>query len=174
MCIIDKYYHKVKFILLEYKNIQDLDNSYITQYLNTCGNELNNTLVENYNNKLLHNEEIQINKKKHNNPIKTLYKNLARKLHPDKNNNKSDEFIEINKAYENDDFLTLFIHSYENQYYSNVNTDIDTELILLLDNEIKKIEDEINTIKNKIHWKWINANNDLEKELIHNYIKTQI
>lgn len=172
MCIIDKYYHKIKFILLEYKNILDLDNSYITQYLNTCGNELNNTLVENYNNRLLYNEEIQINKKKHSNPIKILYKNLARKLHPDKNCNKSDEFIKINKAYENNDFLTLFILSYENKYYTNVT--IDTELISLLDNEIKKIEDEINTIKNKIHWKWINANNDLEKEIIHNYIKTQI
>lgn len=172
MFIIDKYYHKVKFILLEYKNILDLDNNYITQYLNSCGNELNNTLVENYNNKLLNNEEIQINKKKHNNPIKILYKNLARKLHPDKNNNKSDEFIEINKAYENNDFLTLFIYSYENKYYNN-NINIDKELISLLDYEIKKIEDEINIIKNKVHWKWANTNDDLEKEIIHNFIKTQ-
>ena len=172
MCIITKYYHKIKYLLIEYSNTLELDNKYMIQYLNNCGNELNNILIDNYNNTLLEKDTLEINKIIQNNINKTLYKNLARKFHPDKNNNKSDEFIRINKAYEKNDFLTLFIYSYENNYYDNIK--VNEEYITNIENEIKKKEEEINTIKNRIHWKWVSTDNDLEKEIIHNYIKTQL
>ena len=172
MCIITKYYHKIKYLLIEYNNTLELDNKYMIQYLNNCGNELNNILIDNYNNTLLEKDTLEINKIIQNNINKTLYKNLARKFHPDKNNNKSDEFITINKAYEKNDFLTLFIYSYECKYYDNIK--VNEEYITNIENEIKKKEEEINTIKNKIHCKWVSTDNDLEKEIIHNYIKTQL
>ena len=79
---------------------------------------------------------------------------------------------EINKAYETNDFLTLFIYSYESKYYDNFK--IDEEYITIIENEIKKKEDEINNIKNKIHWKWVSTENELEKQIIEEYIKTHI
>ena len=172
MCLITKYYHKIKYLLIEYKNILDLDNTYMIKYLNQCGNQLNNKLVNDYNNSLLEKDILEINKIIHNNTIKNLYKNLARKFHPDKNNSKSDTFIKINKAYETNDFLTLFIYSYESKYYDHFK--IDEEYIIIIENEIKKKEDEMNNIKNKIHWKWVSTDNELEKQIIEDYIKTQI
>jgi isocitrate dehydrogenase kinase/phosphatase len=176
MTIITKYYHKIKYLLIEYKTTLELDNTYMMQYLSSYGNELNNSLINTYNNNILENDILEndileINKTIQNNTIKMLYKNLARKYHPDKNNNKSDEFITISKAYETNDFLTLFIYSYECNFYDNKK--INEDLIDVIEQEIKKKEEEINSIKNKIHWQWVSSNNDLEKELIHNYIKTQ-
>ena len=170
MTIITKYYHKIKYLLLEYNNTLELDNTYMMQYLNFYGEELNNNIMNNYN--ILKNDVLEIDKTVQNNTIKMLYKNLARKYHPDKNNNKNDEFIKINKAYETNDFLTLFIYSYECNFYNNEKINI--ELIDIIEEEIKKKENEINSIKNKVHWQWVSSNNDLEKELIHNYIKTQL
>lgn len=166
MYIIEKYYHKIKFILLEYKNTLELDSKYMSEYLNTCGKNINDKLAD----KPLNNEEINIEKKIHTNTnIKNLYKNLARKLHPDKNSNTYNEFIEISKAYEEEDFLTLFIYGYENK---QINT-LDKNIIDLLDTEIVNIENMITNIKNKIHWQWANSN-DLEKIFLNEYINNQL
>lgn len=170
MSLINKYYFKIKYLLLEYNNILELDNKYMIEYLNKCGDQLENNLVDNnlvdsLDNKSMSDEDISINN------IRLLYKNLAKKFHPDKNNNDSKKFIIINEAYKKNDFLTLFVYSYENKFYHKEN--INEELILNLDNEINKKEKEINSIKNKIHWKWANSN-DLEKEIINNYIKSQL
>ena len=166
MYIIEKYYHKIKFILLEYKNTLELDNKYMSEYLNNCGKNINDKLAD----KPLNNKEINSEKKIHTNTnIKNLYKNLARKLHPDKNSNTYNEFIEISKAYEEEDFLTLFIYSYENK---QINT-LDKNIIDLLDTEIINIENMITNIKNKIHWQWANSN-DLEKIFINEYVNNQL
>lgn len=172
MSLINKYYFKVKYLLLEYNNILELDNKYMIEYLNNCGDELESNLIDTnlINNNLLDNKSV-LNEDNNSNNIKLLYKNLAKKFHPDKNNNDSNKFIIINEAYKNNDFLTLFIYSYENKFYNKDN--INEELILYLDDEIDKKEKEMNNIKNKIHWKWVNSN-DLEKEIINNYIKSQL
>ena len=47
------------------------------------------------------------------------------------------------------------------------------DIVNLLEKEIKKKENEINKIKNKIHWQWIHSN-ELEKQFIHEYIKQQM
>lgn len=172
MSLINKYYFKVKYLLLEYNNILELDNKYMIEYLNNCGDELESNLIDTnlINNNILDNKSV-LNEDNNSNNIKLLYKNLAKKFHPDKNNNDSNKFIIINEAYKNNDFLTLFIYSYENKFYNKNN--INKELILYLDDEIDKKEKKIDSIKNKIHWKWANSN-DLEKEIINNYIKSQL
>ena len=169
MSLINKYYFKIKYLLLEYDNILELDNKYMREYLNKCGDQIENKLFDNNLVNTLESELIPSEEKFIDN-IKLLYKNLAKKLHPDKNNNDSKKFIIINEAYKKKDFLTLFIYSYENKFYNKNN--INEELILNLDNEINKKEKDIDNIKNKIHWKWANSN-DLEKEIINDYIKCQ-
>lgn len=172
MSLINKYYFKIKYLLLEYNNILELDNKYMMEYLNNCGDELKGNLIDTnlINNNILDNKSI-LNEDNNSNNIKLLYKNLAKKFHPDKNNNDSNKFIIINEAYKSNDFLTLFIYSYENKFYNKNN--INEELILYLDDAIDKKEKKMNNIKNKIHWKWVNSN-DLEKEILSNYIKSQI
>ena len=170
MSLINKYYFKIKYLLLEYDNILELDNKYMREYLNKCGDQIENKLFDNNLVNTLESELISSEEKIIDN-IKLLYKNLAKKLHPDKNNNDSKKFIIINEAYKKKDFLTLFIYSYENKFYNKNN--INEELILNLDNEINKKEKDIDNIKNKIHWKWANSN-DLEKEIINDYIKCQL
>ena len=172
MSLINKYYFKIKYLLLEYNNILELDNKYMIEYLNNCGDELESNLIDTnlINNNILDNKSV-LNEDNNSNNIKLLYKNLAKKFHPDKNNNDSNKFIIINEAYKNNDFLTLFIYSYENKFYNKNN--INEELILYLDDEIDKKEKKMNNIKNKIHWKWVNSN-DLEKEILNNYIKSQL
>ena len=174
MSLINKYYFKIKYLLLEYNNILELDNKYMIEYLNNCGGELESNLINanliNNNINILDKKSI-LNEDNNSNNIKLLYKNLAKKFHPDKNNNDSNKFIIINEAYKNNDFLTLFIYIYKNKFYNKNN--INEDLILYLDDEIDKKEKEINNIKNKIHWKWVNSN-DLEKKIINNYIKSQL
>jgi hypothetical protein len=173
MSLIDKYYYKIKYLILEFNNILELDNKYMSMYLNSCANDLNkNHLLEDKSNSI-NSENIENNDDcVYNYNIKILYKNLAKKLHPDKNKNDSKEFIIINEAYKKNDLLTLFIYSYENNFYDKKN--ITQELFTFLNNEIDKKEKNINEIKNKPYWNWASSNDDLEKELINNYIKSQL
>lgn len=175
MSLIDKYYYKIKYLILEFNNTIELDNKYMTEYLNSCANDLhNNNLLEDKNNSENNenNENSENSEGVYNSNIKTLYKNLAKKFHPDKNRNESNEFIIINEAYKKNDLLTLFIYSYENNFYKKEN--ITYELFTYLNNEIDKKEKKINEIKSKPYWQWVNSNDDLEKELINNYIKSQL
>ena len=71
-------------------------------------NITNNDLVEEYNTNMFKNE-IPYNKTLSDNISKIFYKPLAKKLHPDKNNNNSEEFIKINKAYEKNDYLSFIL-----------------------------------------------------------------
>lgn len=172
MSTIDKYYHKIKYLILEYDTILLQDIQYMNDYLKYYGNDLNtnnNTLLDKYNTKLLKNDEIFYDKTEIDSISKLFYKPLAKLLHPDKNNNKSDEFIKINKAYEKNDYLTLFLFYYEKK----INIKITNDILNIIKNEIEKKENEINSIKNKIHWQWANSN-DVEKELIHEYIKNNL
>ena len=51
MSLIDKYYYKIKYLILEFNNTIELDNKYMTEYLNSCANDLHNSnLLEDKNN----------------------------------------------------------------------------------------------------------------------------
>tara|TARA_B110000114_G_C15060765_1_gene385279 strand:+ start:468 stop:986 length:519 start_codon:yes stop_codon:yes gene_type:complete len=169
---IDKFYHEIKYILLEYNSIIDLDIQYMSEYLKQCGKDLNitnNDLVQEYNKNMFKNEEIPYNKTLSDNISKIFYKPLAKKLHPDKNNNNSEEFIKINKAYEKNDYLTLFIYYYE----TKIDIKITNDIISHIKQKLIEKKEEIENIKRKIHWKWA-LSNDIEKEFIHEYVKNKI
>ena len=79
---------------------------------------------------------------------------------------KTEEFIEISKAYETNDFIKLFMLCYENK----IEIELTKKEIELIEKEIKNKEEEIRKIKEQIHWKWIECANDLEKELLKQYV----
>ena len=53
-----------------------------------------------------------------------------------------------------------------NQFLSTLSQ----EEIELLNNHIEKKQNDLLEIKNKIHWKWVLADNELEKHCIKEYI----
>ena len=163
---MEKIYFKIKYILLEYEEILELDKQYMSIFLKECNLNIPKNEYEENNELINENDEKIIYKHVGNNKCKKMYKKLAKKLHPDKNPKKTEEFIEISKAYETNDFIKLFMLCYENKIKIEL-LDSDIELI---ENEIKEKEEEIKEIKEKIHWKWIMCENELEKELLKQYV----
>tara|TARA_Y100000389_G_C17423614_1_gene498220 strand:+ start:116 stop:616 length:501 start_codon:yes stop_codon:yes gene_type:complete len=163
---MEKIYFKIKYIILEYEEILKLDKEYMSIFLKECSLNIPNNEYEENNELINENDEKIIFKKVGNKDCKKMYKKLAKKLHPDKNPNKTEEFIEISKAYETDDFIKLFMLCYENKIKIDL---LDTD-IELIENEIKKKEEEIKEIKEKLHWKWVMCENEDEKELLKQYI----
>ena len=184
MSIIDTYYQKIKSLIDEYNNILKLDKEYIAEYLHNCGKDLNvknpdsineineliNKNTQNMSNSQYVNDEIYCSKSIADSISKLFYKPLAKLLHPDKKKNSNgDEFIKLNIAYEQKDYLTLFLFHYENK----VKADITDEIIKILDVEIKKKIQEIATIKKSIYWQW-NISDDNQKKLIEEFVKHQL
>lgn len=168
MKIQQKLYQEIKNIILEYEKILELDKLYMNDFLKENHDELNqisddtsnftNLLDENYINQ---NINIYIERK----CIK-LYRKLAKILHPDKNKKNSDLFIKINFAYRNNDYITLFMYSYE----FNINFILNDDEINTIKNAILEKKNKIEEIQNKIHWNWHNCKNNLQRENIKRYI----
>ena len=166
------------------KNANISDNEYMTEYLHKCGkdlhvknpetinemNELKNKYTQNMSSSQFVNDEIYCSKSIADSISKLFYKPLAKLLHPDKKqNSNSDDFIKLNTAYEQKDYLTLFLFHYENK----VNIDITEEIIKILDMEIQKKIQEIATIQKRIYWQW-NISDDNQKKLIEEFVKHQL
>jgi len=65
--------------------------------------------------------------------------------------------------------LTLFLFHYENK----IDIDITNEIIKMLDIEIQKKMQKIKKIKSTIYWQW-NISDDIQKQLIEEFVKTQL
>ena len=175
MNIIKELYNKIVSLNLEYDNILELDKLYMNIFLqenqniiNTDINIDNNSNIDNDIN-FMNNEINEINEKKNvykDRKCIKLYRNLAKLMHPDKNKKHKDNFIKLNKAYNNNDYITLFMYGYE---FDIINKLCDDEIIII-ENEIKQKEKKIENIINKIHWQWVKCNNNIEKELIKTHI----
>ena len=84
-------------------------------------------------------------------------------------NEENNDFIKLNNAYENNDYLTLFLFHYENK----IDIDITDEIIKMLDIEIQKKMQEIQKIKSTIYWQW-NISDNIQKQLIEEIVKAQL
>ena len=178
MSVLEKYYYQIKYLLLEFKNTISLDDKYLHIYLKECSDDLklNQSNLHNADINIDENDEIKIDKQIPNDICKKMYKDLAKIYHPDKNinknenKNKNDEFVEISKAYEKNDIVSLFLFHYEN----NLIKSIDEEFIDYLEYSIEEKKNEINIMQNKMHWHWVKANSDIERTIIKEYIKNNL
>jgi len=162
-------YNEIKEILLLYEEILELDKIYMSNFLRSdnLNSKDKNIIDDNIKNNIENNLEDKIECDVIDKRCIKLYRKLAKLLHPDKNKNEIEIFIKMSNAYKLNDFITLFMYSYE--------YDIDYELsnvdIKFIRNEIKKKMEEIEKIKSKIHWEWNLCEDEKMKEEIKSYVK---
>ena len=172
MDIIKELYNKIVNLNLEYDNVLELDKLYMDIFLKENQNIINNDNDNdiNFMNNIIDNE---INEEKNiykDRRCIKLYRKLAKLMHPDKNKKHKELFIKMNKAYNKNDYITLFMYGYEFNIIDNLNE----EDILTINKEIEKKQKLIENIISKVHWKWVNCNNSLEKELLRTHIANNL
>ena len=101
--------------------------------------------------------------------MKKMFKSIAKKTHPDKllgmtdkeKEKKKDLYAEATRAFENDDFASLYL----------ICKELDLELPEIDEHKIKKMEEqisstkqEINKLKSTFMWEWLFAPNEMAKE----------
>lgn len=104
------------------------------------------------------------------NPGKGLYKELSKKLHPDRGGN-ADEFSVISIMYRNHDTIGLFLKAQEHDI--EVEKFLNDDLILSFDKSCQLVEKEINNTKNTLSWCWCNASGELDKQNQLKYLKEE-
>ena len=100
-----------------------------------------------------------------NKDVKKLYRKIAEKTHPDKtgSNHYSDLFSEAAEAYNENNIATLL----EIAGRLNIElSDLSSESVLLLENNIKLLAYKIHQKKQTAAWSWHQAKNDEEREKI--------
>lgn len=118
-------------------------------------------------------EEVENTTIKKDDKIKKIYREIVKKTHPDKVDNKklNDIYIKANTHYEDNDIINIYSICDELGIEYDVTED-DAELIR---NNIENIKQKINFIESTTTWKWYYTDDDnIKNEIILNYIRSQI
>lgn len=97
--------------------------------------------------------------------INKLWKSIAIKTHPDKNNGNDDYtslYIEASNAYKEKSFGKLLIIGLD----LGIQIKEDNELIPYIKDNINSLQEKINHIETLALWQWINAESEEQKKLI--------
>ena len=117
-------------------------------------------------------ESVITNNKKDDN-IKKIYREIVKKTHPDKVDNKklNDIYIKANTHYEENDIIKIYSICEELGIEYDI-TEVDADIIK---DNIENIKQKINFIESTNTWKWYYTEDDnLKNEIILNYIRSQI
>lgn len=105
--------------------------------------------------------------------IKKLYREIVKLTHPDKakNKNLNDIYLKATKFYDESNKIGIYSICDE----LNINYDIEEDDIVLISNEIKKIQEKISFIESTYTWQWYNCKDEvLKNQILINYIKLKI
>jgi len=105
--------------------------------------------------------------------IKKLYREIVKLTHPDKvkNKNLNDIYLKATKFYDESNKIGIYSICGE----LNINFDIDEDDILLINEEIKKIQEKISFIESTYTWRWYNCKDEvLKNQIMINFIKLKI
>ena len=118
-------------------------------------------------------DEVEIINTQKDDKIKKIYREIVKKTHPDKVDNKklNDIYIKAITHYEENDIIQIYSICEELGIEYDVTED-DSEIIR---NNIENIKNKINFIESTTTWKWYYTEDDnLKNEIILNYIRSQI
>lgn len=97
--------------------------------------------------------------------INKLWKSIALKTHPDKNNGNDDytsTYIEASNAYKEKSFGKLLIIGLD----LGIKIKEDNELLPYIKDNINSLQEKINNIEKLALWQWITAESEEQKKLI--------
>mgnify|MGYP003124487611 CR=1 FL=1 len=138
-----------------------LDEHYPEHYQAYFGSQTKNQIEDD-----LHKESSPAPKIK-NKDLKTIYRKIASKIHPDKDKGDGDLFSKAAKAYSESDIGKLL------EIAGTIGVEIQElsqETIILLDKNIDDLEKEIKSKKQTSAWMWAQAKSNSEKDEIIQYI----
>ena len=104
-----KWIYKYKYLQAEVEEIEELMEKYSLEFNKLFA--LKDKPILNHLKEDLVSEDLPKKSKKPN-PSKPLYKDLSKKLHPDKGGN-NEEFAELNEMYESNDVLGMYVKAEE-------------------------------------------------------------
>lgn len=105
--------------------------------------------------------------------IKKLYREVVKITHPDKvkNKNLNDIYLKATKCYDENNKIGIYSICDE----LNINYDISEDDIVLISNDIIKIQEKISFIESTYTWQWYNCKDEvLKNQILINYIKLKI
>lgn len=105
--------------------------------------------------------------------LKSLYKEIAKSTHPDKNSqdNLREVYLDAQKAYESNDLLQILSICDR----LKINYDISDEEFNLIKNEIENKKQRIKFLESTYTWKWYHEPSNSEKnQIILSYLESQI
>lgn len=133
-------------------------------------NFVDSPIQESYSDEVIEEDIITENKPT---KLKTLYKEIAKSTHPDKNSqeNLKEVYLDAQKAYESNDLLQLLSICDR----LKISYDISDEEFNLIRSEIDLKKERIKFLESTFTWKWYHEHSDIGKnEIILNYLGAQI
>ena len=104
--------------------------------------------------------------KQPNNPGKSLYKDLSKKLHPDKGGNE-EEFIELSEMYESKDILGMYIKAEE--LGVEINEDNIEDIEQKFQESCNALSKQVEEPKSTAAWVWANTPEDKKQQVIEKF-----
>jgi len=140
-------------------------------------NTLNEKNVENINESIelacVENIKLSVPETETDRKIKKIYREIAKKTHPDKVVDKrlNDFYIKANYMYDERDIVGI----YQICDQLEIEYEVGEEETEIINSQIRKLKDRISFLESTFSWKWYNTDNINEKnQIILSYIKSKI
>ena len=161
-----KWIYKYKYLQAEVDEVMEKMDKYTIEFNKLFISKEKYEKMKNNPNVTPTIEEPKPKPKEINNPGKSLYKDLSKKLHPDKGGSE-DEFIELSEMYESKDILGMYIKAEELGVEINEGNIEDIE---------QKFQESCNILteqaekpKSTAAWVWANTPEDQKQQVIEKF-----
>jgi hypothetical protein len=134
---------------------------------------VNKNISSEYTNKVIFDEDVELDSKVENPKMKKLYREIVKQTHPDKIKNEklNNLYIEAGKSYENNDLFNIYSICDE----LDIIYELDESENYIIKDKIKSLQDKINFIQSTFTWQWYYSEEEIEKNnIIKEYVKKQI
>jgi hypothetical protein len=134
---------------------------------------VNKNISSEYTNKVIFDEDVELDSKVENPKMKKLYREIVKQTHPDKIKNEklNNLYIEAGKSYENNDLFNIYSICDE----LGIIYELDESENYIIKDKIKSLQDKINFIQSTFTWQWYYSEEEIEKNnIIKEYVKKQI